>query len=215
MSNVFPNSTLVALSSIAGEIFSAQQELNFLYNPDWRVEYDPVKVRIAAVREMAEMLDELKGIHTFFGSKKESDYAKGLEEFIDVVHFMATRTLLMYECDREPQVDSMFIPPNEVSNLDAMVNLVASGYYFNDIVRLLGCGCTLFNITPEHMLVAYLHKNRKNRARALNGAASRDIDKSQEQPTYDFMYENGFFADTAEQYNLRMNDYAKTDRSFV
>ncbi|MGL4353168.1 MAG: dUTP diphosphatase [Aeromonas popoffii] len=215
MSNTYPAVTLAALSSIAGEIFTAQRELNSLYNQNWEVEYDSVRIRIAAVREMAEMLDELKGIHTFFGSKKDSDYAKGLEEFIDVVHFMATRTLLMYQATTNPQVDLLFIPDSEVAILDAMVGLVAAGYFFNDIVRLLAHGCSLFNVTPEHMLVAYLHKNRKNRSRALNGAASRDIDKSQEQSTYDYMYEKGFFADTAEQYNLRMNDYAKANPSVV
>lgn len=215
MSKVYPEATLVAISSIVGEIFSAQRELNCLYNKEWETEYDPVRIRIAAVREMAEMLDELKGIHTFFGSKKSSDYAKGLEEFIDVVHFMATRTLLMYVCQRNPEVEVLQVPISEVYNLEAMVTLVATGYYFNDIVRLLALGCSLFNITPEHMLVAYLHKNRKNRARALNGAASRDIDKSQEQSTYDYMYEKGFFADTAEQYNNRMNDYAEANSIVV
>lgn len=215
MSDIYPAATLVALSSISSEIFTAQRELNSLYNPNWQVEYEPFRIRIAAVRELAEMLDELKGVHAFFGAKKESDYAKGLEEFIDVVHFMATRTLLMYDCLSAPQVESLFLPKDEVSNLDAMITLVATGYYFNDIVRLLAFGCSLFNISPEHMLVAYLHKNRKNRSRAMNGAADRDIDKSQEQATYDYMYEKGFFADTAEQYNIRMNDYANSKSSVI
>lgn len=216
------NSDRLVLMSVVQEIFKAQDTLNDVYNVNWRTEYNSQSVDFAANGEFIELLEEVQPHWKFYGSVKPSNWGKALEEFIDVVHFKACSVLLKHGQNplhtlHRTDVDSMIrvfdnslssnVP--ETKDLLSMVGKLIFDDRVQSFQNLLVVGCRLFDISPDHLLVAYLHKNRKNTIRASNGAASVDVDhiKHSELGTFEYMYQHGFLADNSEEYNERMSAY--------
>lgn len=206
----FKHADAVALCGVATEIRQQQAMLNDMYCLEWRKSYQADKLALSACQEFNEMLNEVKGAWKFYGKNYQNDWAAALEEFIDVVHFMATVELCplespLYEGSEEvvSQVWMISLHAKNFALLKA-INLVMRRGCF---LQLLANGCRLFRLTPEQLLVAYLHKNKKNQARAQAGAISRDVDdlKAVEQSTFDYMYENGFISMTREEYNAKVD----------
>lgn len=205
------------------EILTHQSALNSMYDSNWRQNYDNRKVMFATVEEFIEMTSEIKNVVRFYGTPSQSRWDKAVEEFVDVLHFCASMALCA--------------DPDAINNLESvdtqalLLSELGSGDQLEDLYRLfltiLGIGmappsmvslicvfvigCNVFGFTPDQMLVAYLHKNKKCQARAAKGAANKDVDKSQEQGTYQYLYEKGFVSETAEEYNTRMDCYVSED----
>jgi len=227
MSFSFKIDDMMTAVRLCADILKEQEDLNHLYDKNWN-QTELWKYRIAAVREFNEMLDELPSVHKFYGSPKPSDWAMALEEFVDVLHFaasmyMRTAASKTFE-DFQHYFDSVGVhrthkdiqdrldtintaldfKGQHISSLFdilATTNATSGEYSF---ITLFVIGCSMFDVSVDHMFVAYLHKNIKNRSRAKSGAMSKDIDKSKEVGTYQYMHDQQLFADTAEEYNERM-----------
>lgn len=208
----FKHADAVALCGVATEIRQQQALLNDMYSPDWRETYEAPKVTLSACQEFNEMLDEVKGAWKFYGAHFQNDWAAALEEFIDIVHFMATAEWCngaqpCYD-DAAPVVISQWFNAVKVKRSQSwLLSKIHSNMKRGGFLQMLAIGCMTFRLTPEQLLVAYLHKNKKNQARAQAGAISRDVDdlKAVEQSTFDYMYENGFISMTREEYNAKVD----------
>lgn len=205
----YTHADAVALCGIATEIRQQQAMLNDMYSPDWRETYKREKILLSTFAEYSEMLDEVKGVWKFYGSHYQNDWAAALEEYADIVHFMATVDLLsskkdLVMCDYvEREVHRWLQYYKSVESLPQLLCNLKKQLDHGGWLQVLIIGCTLFRLTPEQLLVAYLHKNKKNQARAQAGAISRDIGdiKASEQSTFDYMYQNGFISMTRDEYN--------------
>lgn len=199
----------VALCGIATEIRQQQAMLNDMYSPDWRETYKREKILLSTFAEYSEMLDEVKGVWKFYGSHYQNDWAAALEEYADIVHFMATVDLLSRKEDLavsdyyESEVLRQLQYYSSIADRAQLLVSLKKHLDHGGWIQLLSVGCSLFKLTPEQLLVAYLHKNKKNQARAQAGAISRDIGdiKASEQSTFDYMYQNGFISMTRDEYN--------------
>lgn len=207
------------IKAIGDTILTEQSLLNSLYNPKWLENYSVDCLNFSLAEELVEMNMEISFLWKFFGSLK-FDFDKALEEFIDVVHFSATRTLLTtpdsdIDINKARDVTKLYsaTPNTHAGMLQVLVDinriLEDDGFYGHapKFYRLLALGCVLFDFTPSQMLVSYLHKNKKNKARVQNGAATRDIDKSGEQGTYDYLLVNKFVFETKLCYNERLTQF--------
>lgn len=206
----FKHADAVALCGVATEIRQQQALLNDMYSPNWRETYQADKLSLSACEEFSEMLSEVKGAWKFYGANYQNDWAAALEEFIDVVHFMATVELCPLPSpifDDSVEVVSHIWAVSSHARNSALLKAVSMTMRRGCFLQLLANGCRLFQLTPEQLLVAYLHKNKKNQARAQAGAINRDVDdiKAAEQSTFDYMYENGFISMTREEYNSKVD----------
>lgn len=204
----------VALCGIAAEIRLQQAVLNDMYSIDWRDKYKRENILLSTFAEYSELLDEVKGVWKFYGSRYENDWAAALEEYVDIVHFMATVDLLAHKkdlvvCDFvEREVQRWMCYYGAIKDrAQLLISLKKRLDHHGGFVQMLGLGCALFQLTPEQLLVAYLHKNKKNQARAQAGAINRDIAsiKASEEPTFDFLFQNGFISVTRDEYNLKVD----------
>lgn len=204
----YTHADAVALCGIATEIRQQQAMLNDMYSPDWRETYQADKITLSATMEFSEMLDEVKGSWKFYGTQYQNDWAAALEEFVDIVHFMAT----VEWCNGASPVYDNASPVVISAWARGALRGKSQSYLLSSIHRnmkrgsflqLLAFGCMTFKLTPEQLLVAYLHKNKKNQTRAQAGAISRDVGdiKAAEQSTFDYMYQNGFISMTRDEYN--------------
>lgn len=203
----FTHADAVALCGIATEIRQQQLLLNDMYSPDWRDTYQADKIILSAAMEFSEMLEEVKGAWKFYGTQYQNDWATALEEFVDIVHFMATvewckRADPAY-VNETPIVISTWIRVLKGKSQSYILSKLHGNIKSGTFVQLLAVGCKLFRLTPEQLLVAYLHKNKKNQARAQAGALTHDVKelKASEQSTFDYLYQNGFISLTREEYN--------------
>lgn len=208
----FKFSDAVALCGVATEIRQQQVLLNDMYEPNWRTQYEVDKLALSACSEFNEMLEEIKGVWKFYGSSYQNDWAGALEEYIDVVHFMATIELCngadpVYD-DASDVVMRSWDSTSFNSRKSRLLVLIKNNMKRGGFLQLLSHGCRLFRLTPEQLLVAYLHKNKKNQARAKAGALTRDIKdiKELEQSTFDYMFENGFISLSREEYNSMVDE---------
>lgn len=206
----FTQADAVALCGVANEIRAQQASLNDLYTADWRQSYHQAKLCLSACQEFNEMLDEVKGAWKFYGTESSNDWTAALEEFIDVVHFMATVELCplpspTYEGASEQAL--LTWQASELSSNASLLRAISMTMRRGCFLQLLANGCRLFRITPEQLLVGYLHKNRKNQARASAGALTKDVSdiKAGEQRTFDYLYDNGFISLTREEYNMMVD----------
>lgn len=203
----YTHADAVALCGIATEIRQQQALLNDMYSPDWRETYQVDKIILSAAAEFSEMLEEVKGAWKFYGTHYQNDWATALEEFVDIVHFMATVELCSgvvttYE-DVSLVVSSAWNRTLKGKSQSYLLSKIHRNMKRGSFLQLLTAGCMTFRLTPEQLLVAYLHKNKKNQARAQAGAISRDISdiKASEQSTFDYMYQNGFISMARDEYN--------------
>jgi dimeric dUTPase (all-alpha-NTP-PPase superfamily) len=184
-----------------------------MYSPDWRETYQADKIILSTFAEFSEMLEEVKGAWKFYGSHFQNDWAAALEEYADIVHFMATVDLLSSKegltiCDFvEREVYRWMQYYSSVESHAQLLCKLKKQLDHGGWLQVLIIGCNLFHLTPEQLLVAYLHKNKKNQARAQAGAISRDIGdiKASEQSTFNYMYQNGFISMTREEYNSKVD----------
>lgn len=210
-------------------ILVEQIKLNTAYDPMWRKSISLEDYCISQLDELIEMKNELESSVKFFGSKKPNNWCKALEEFVDVLHFSAGSYVLGLEQEDDKAIaiiQDRWIPFFEVEDifLDERSTVKTMMVELANIVSLHGkeqertkgcyvldvfvCGCQLFEITPEQLLMAYLHKNRKNHVRANNGAFSGDVSliKAAEIPTYQWLYENSYVSKTEEEFNQLLDE---------
>lgn len=207
----YKHADAVALCGVATEIRQQQALLNDMYSPNWRETYQADKLTLSASVEFSEMLDEVKGAWKFYGAQYQNDWAAALEEFVDIVHFMATAEWCngaspIYD-NASSVVLSTWIRVLRGKPQSYLLSKIHRNMKRGSFLQLLAVGCMTFLLTPEQLLVAYLHKNKKNQARAQAGAINRDVDdiKAAEQSTFDYMYENGFISMTREEYNSKVD----------
>lgn len=199
--------------SISYEILREQASLNDRYNPEWMKLYAADNIGYHIADELTEMNSEISFAWKIFG-KTNSDFAKALEEFIDVVHFSATKQLLTAHQNNKDIVScSCYIPEDKATLILALndINDINRGDghfgHLPKFQRLIACGCVFFSLTPSQMLVAYLHKNKKNHARVDLGAATSEIDKSSELPTYEYLFKNSFVTQSAGEFNKSLSNF--------
>lgn len=80
------------------EIFQLQTELNPLYDPTWYNTH-AVKYLSAAKAELVEMLEEIEDQWKWYQHNPTSRPEKALFELVDVMHFLASYTLLTFRRD--------------------------------------------------------------------------------------------------------------------
>ena len=221
-------------------MFTEQAALNSLYNNNWKIEYDVQTLFVAMIKEFVEMEEEISHINRFFGKKGNSNYSKGLEEFVDVLHYATTIAILKggnktYDQDLSGALrkakDIIFINGVKQGSVDlelatkrrlfgAILELTRKFTETPDVELLFLLGCYLFDLSASQMFCAYLHKNSKNRARVNRGAATKEVDKSSEVGTYSHLYDKSMVSLHPDLYDAKLentlgNLYAPSNASPV
>lgn len=188
-------------------ILEEQEALNNAYDPNWRETYSSSKFALAAVDEIKEIKDELSSFCNFFGKADKENFHLALEETVDVIHFYATRVIVEspdsdltpYACDTETK---------SVSEWVRLMAAICTAPQANctRLIQIIYMACNIFDVTPDLMLVAYLHKNRKNHKRAEAGAISQDVKhiKQSELSTFEFLRSESWISLTQEMFNAKL-----------
>ncbi len=199
---------------------------------------DDTSLQLAAVNELVgEMFPEITCAHKFYGKTKTNNFDKALGEFVDVLHFEASRRVLVQArlndacVGYDIETPRYEFPPVCIRKFDN--GFQAAGRLLTQMMKCLNdddpnlwsigkslhhlfmVGARFFGITPDQLLIAYLTKNRQNQARAKANAASDDVTslKASERPVYDIMYDNGYFVETADEFNARLTkEYSRVDK---
>ena len=207
-------------------MFNEQSQLNAMYNSNWEAEYDVQTLFVAMVKELVEMEEEVSHINHFFGKRGSSNYSKGLEEFVDVLHYATTIAIL-----KDSHLPYYYDISNGVREIDGLllftdVNPSVCGLELSTKRKLFGeimqcvckfqqtpnveflflLGCYLFDITVSQMFCAYLHKNSKNQARVNRGAATGQVDKSFETGTYQHLFEKNIVNLHPDVYDAKLEN---------
>lgn len=189
------------------DIIEEQEHLNSAYDLNWRATYSPSKFSLAAIDEIKEIKDELSSFCNFFGKAEKENFHLALEETVDVIHFYATRVIVEspdsdltpYACDVETK---------SVSEWVRLMAAICTAPQANTIrlAQIIYMACNIFDVTPDLMLVAYLHKNRKNHKRAAAGAISQDVKhiKQSELSTFEFLRSESWISLTQEMFNAKL-----------
>lgn len=199
----------LVVQDYVNDILTEQEALNAVYDPNWVQNYDDNKFTLAAIREIVEISDELSMFSHFFGARDKYNFHLAIEEFVDVIHFYATRVLRAgKQASYAPNAPQT---PTSVTNWLHTLTHQVSAKNASVVVlhNMISTACFIFDLTPDTLLVAYLHKNRKNHERAKAGAMNHDIQelKNSEMSTFDFLRSEHWFSLTAEQYNAKMAEY--------
>lgn len=192
------------------DIIKEQKVLNPLYHPDWESTYNDKSLMISAIGELVELSNELPHFTKFFGGYTKTNFHLALEEFVDILHFMATRVILSgNESGKtkvvvDPEVIKSFSVNDFILKFNS--NILTPEYKLIDFHELFIYGCHMFKVSPDLMLTAYLHKNSKNKLRAMAGAHDFDIKdiKDSEICTYDFLFGSSFIKEEKDEYNARL-----------
>ena len=193
------------------EILERQAELNLKYNSNWVNTYDDNKFIMCCVEEIVELKGEIEQHVSLFNHKTSCRFDKALEEFVDVMHFLASRAL------NEPfEQDKMFkyeVGKNLPETLQGWLaqlsrNVTARRVSPQVLADVFLNGCAAFHLRPEVMFVAYLHKHSKNIVRALAHALDEDAQKLKqaETPCYQYLLETGAVTLTAEEFNTKLRE---------
>lgn len=201
--------TIDTVNSYVDIILKEQAYLNTLYKQDWKDTYKAKDFIVSSIGELVELSDELKYFTKFFGGKSDCNFHLALEEFTDILHFMATRLLLeKYSTNNK---EFTYQVPNDIQGfiIEINRNIINPTYSKFLFFELFLLGCRLFRVTPDLMLTAYLHKNSKNKIRAGAGALDFDVSslKAKETPTYDYLFSSGFTSKHHDEFNASLKEH--------
>lgn len=175
-------------SELLNQMAKDQEELNQIYNPEWK-SVSPIAYSISALHEFTgEFMKEIEGLWSFFGNKPV-DIQKAIFELTDFWFFYMSRCLVaetaprapsyVLRCLQEDQTDNIRIAHSlkllseEISN-----PLCTDPNFMLECVRLV---VTKILGQPFKVFIeAYEIKRERNLHRAANGALDGTYDKSQE-----------------------------------
>ncbi len=204
------NNAIGVIQDYIDVIIEEQLNLNMEYDTDWIPNYNKNQFILAATDEVGEIQDELTQFTKFFGADRKANFASALEEFIDVVHFYTTRVIMVERAGSNIALAP--VPRSVPSSVNdwvidlyrAMSDKTSASRQV--LVKMLLDASYIFDITPDVLLTAYLHKNRKNHIRAKSGAMNSDVldVKETEMSTFDFLRSNNWVSLSAEQFNAKL-----------